>query len=151
MLGVSRLLKVDWEVDTCLSGSETMLGGTEHKGFVENSNTPQFSFELLHTGCEGAGLLVEVGNADGGTFQDGGLGGLLVGGGEGLLETVVALSKFITATLFRLDTLFADIFTTAFGFTVAGGMRSEIVVFLKIAEIVFLLDLSRGSTSGWTG
>lgn len=32
--GFSRLLKVDWEVDTCLSGSETMLGGTEHKGFV---------------------------------------------------------------------------------------------------------------------
>jgi hypothetical protein len=32
--GVSRLLKVDGEMDTSLSSCEPMLGGTEHKGFV---------------------------------------------------------------------------------------------------------------------
>jgi hypothetical protein len=120
----------------------------EHERFVEDTNAPKLDFEFLYPGSEGAGLLVEIRDADGGTLEDRCLGRLLVGRGKSRLETVIALPEFVATALLRFDALLADIFTTALWLAITGGVRGKVVVFLKVTEVVFLLRLPCGSPPG---
>jgi hypothetical protein len=128
-------------VDAVLGRGKAVFCGAEHEGFVEDTNTPELNLEFLDPGGERAGLLIEVGDADGSALEDGGLGRLLVGGGKSRLETVVALPELVTAALLRLDALLADVFTTALWLAVTGRVRGKIIVLFKVTEVVFLLWL----------
>jgi hypothetical protein len=66
-----------------------------------------------------------------------------------LLEAIVSLSEFITTALLRFDALFADIFTATFGLAIASSMRSKVVVFFEVTEIIFFLWFPDRSTPGW--
>lgn len=85
--------------------------------------------------------MVEIGDADGGTLEDGSLGGFLVGGWKSLLEAVITFPELITATLLRLDALLADILTTAFGLAVGVGEGSKVVILFEITDIILILGL----------
>jgi hypothetical protein len=58
---------------SCRSG-RTVLRGAEHEGLVENTNTPQLCLEFINAAREVCGLVVEIGDAYGGTLEDGSLG-----------------------------------------------------------------------------
>jgi hypothetical protein len=129
----------DREVNTSLGGSESVLSSAEHEGLVEYSDATKLSLEFFNSGGEGARLLIEVGDADGSALEDGGLGRLLVGGRESLLEAVVSLTELVTTALFRLDTLLADVLTAAFWLAVTSGVGGKVFVFLKVAKVILLL------------
>jgi hypothetical protein len=128
----------DREVDTSLSGSESVLSSAEHEGLVEYSDATKLSLEFFNSGGEGARLLVEVGDADGGALEDGCLGRLLVRGRESLLQAVVSLAKFVTAALLRFDALLANVLAAAFWLAITSGVGGKVLVFLKVAKVILL-------------
>jgi hypothetical protein len=155
LLEANRGHVVSRQVDASLgssvlgSGSSSaVLGGAEHEGLVENTHTPQLSLEFVDTAGEVGRLVVEVGDADGGTLEDGGLGGLLVGGGQGGAETVVALAEFIATALLRLDALAADVLAAALWLLAVDGSGREIVILIELGPVLFLLDLAGAATGG---
>lgn len=68
-----------------------------------------------------------------------------------MLEAVVALPQFITTALLRFNALLANILPAALGLAIASSMRREIVIFLKVAEIILLLWLANGTPASWAG
>ena len=129
------------------SGS-AVLRGAEHEGLVENTNTPQLGLEFVDAGGEVGRLVVEIGDADGGTLEDGSLGRLLVRGREGSAEAVVPLAELVTAALLRLDALAADVLAAAFWLLAIGGGGREVIVLVELGPVLFLLDLAGAATSG---
>lgn len=144
-----RLVEAVGHVNAIGGRSKTVLGGAEHERLVEDTNASELDFEFFNPSGEGTGLLVEVGDANGGTFEDGCLGRLLVGGRESRLETVITFPEFVTTALFRLDTLFADIFTTTFWLAVTADLGRKVIILIKVAEIIILfLWFAYGTSSG---
>ena len=129
------------------SGS-AVLCGAEHEGLVENTHTPQLGLEFVDAAGEVGRLVVEVGDADGGTLEDGGLGGLLVRGGQGGAETVVALAELVAAALLGLDALAADVLAAALWLLAVDGSGREVVILIELGPVLFLLDLAGATTSG---
>jgi hypothetical protein len=129
------------------SGS-AVFRGAEHEGLVENTNTPQLGLEFVDAGGKVGGLVVEVGDADGGTLEDRGLGRLLVRGGEGGTEAVVALAELVTAALLRLDALTADVLAAALWLLAVDGGRRKVIILVELGPVLFLLDLAGAATGG---
>jgi len=157
----SRLLEADrghvvrGQVHASLSGSvlgssssSAVLRGAEHESLVENTNTPQLSLEFLDAAREVGRLVVEVGDADGGALEDGGLGRLLVRGGQGSAEAVVALTELIAAALLGLDALTADVLAATLGLLAVDGSRREVVILIELGPVLLLLDLARTAAGG---
>lgn len=131
------------------SGSgRTVFCSTEHEGLVENTNTPQLGLEFIDAGGEVSRLVVKVGDTDGGTLEDGGLGGLLVGGREGGTEAVVPLAELVAAALLRLDALAADVLAAALWLLAVGGGRRKVIVLVELSPVLFLLDLAGAAAGG---
>ena len=76
------------------------------------------------------------------------LAGLLVGDGERVLEAAITLPEFVTPTLFRLDTLTADLLPSPrrTGFVRGGGDWLEIVIIVGIGGLGLLLGAIPGHT-----
>ena len=125
-----------------------VLRGAEHEGLVENTNTPQLGLEFVDAAPEGGRLVVEVGDADGGTLEDRGLGRLLVGGGEGSTEAVVSLAELVAAALLGLDALAADVLAAALWLLAVDGSRRKVIVLVELGPVLFLLDLARAAAGG---
>lgn len=131
--------------------SSAVFRGAEHEGLVENTHTPQLGLEFLDAAGEVGRLVVEIGDADGGTLEDGGLGGLLVRGRQGGAEAVVALAELVAAALLGLDALAADVLAAALWLLAVDGSRREVVVLIELGPVLLLLDLAgaaAGSTRG---
>lgn len=129
------------------SGS-AVFRGAEHESLVENTNTPQLSLEFVNTGGKIGSLVVEIGDADGGTLEDRGLGRLLVRGREGGTEAVVALAELVAAALLGLDTLAADVLAAALWLLAVGSGRRKVIILVELGPVLFLLDLARAATGG---
>jgi hypothetical protein len=132
------------------SGS-AVLRSAEHEGLVENTNTPQLSLEFLDAARKVGRLVVEIGDADGGTLEDGGLGRLLVRGGQRSAEAVVPLAELVTAALLRLDALAADVLAAALWLLSVQGCGREVVVLVELGPVLLLLDLAGAATGGASG
>lgn len=160
-----RLLEADcrhvvgWQVHASLgssilgsSGGRAVLCGAEHEGLVENTNTPQLGLEFVDAGGEVGRLVVEIGDADGGTLEDRGLGRLLVRGRQGGAEAVVPLAELVTAALLGLDALAADILAAALWLLAIDGSGREVIILIELGPVLFLLDLAgtaAGGASRW--
>jgi hypothetical protein len=130
------------------SDSLALFGSTEHEGFVNLSEALSFSFSLLKPHGELTLGHLEVLDMGGSAIEKGNLAGLLVGDGQRVLEAAVALPKFVTPTLLRLDTLTADLLPTPRGTSLVGrgGDGLEIVVIVGIRRLGLLLGAIPGDT-----
>lgn len=61
-----------WQI-VGLSGSKSVLGSAEHERLVEDTDAAQLVFEFLAAGREVCRPGVELGDADGGAFENGSL------------------------------------------------------------------------------
>jgi hypothetical protein len=107
-----------------------MPGCVEHEGLVDVAEAMNFRLGCLQPVLELLTDGVEVTKVACGAIEQRNLARLLVGRGEGLLETCITVSKLVTSSLLRLDALFADGLAARVGASTDQGRRVELFVLL---------------------
>jgi hypothetical protein len=128
--------------------SLTLFGSTKHEGLVNLSEALSFSFSLLKPHGELTLGHLEVLDVGGSAIEKRNLAGLLVGDGKRVLEAAVTLPEFVAPSLFRFDTLTADLLPAprGAGFVRWGSDWLEIVVVIGIRGLGLLLGAIPGHT-----
>jgi len=129
----------------------SLLGGAKHQCLVDGAKSLNLVLGLLEPRLKLLGGHLEVLDVGGGAVEKRNLARLLVGDREGILESAVAITKFIATPLLRLDALAADRLTAGIGIASGGDRRLEVVVILIgviVPRRLAPLSLRRGASGG---
>lgn len=116
----------------------------DHERLVEGAKAGSLGLGMLQAGLKLVLARLKEPDVRRGTVEKRDLGRLLVGHRKNFLQAAVSLAQLVSATLFRLDALAADLLAAIAGdFRTGSCRRRKIVVIIR--EIICLLH--RASTT----
>jgi len=125
------------------------LGATEGDFLVESAESLHFHLCLGETLLHLLIRLLEVHDMIGSSFQEGNLAALLVRDGQDVFQPGISVTEFVSAALFRLDTLPSGGFLPGVGKMFSEGDAHHWIFFVR--DRATAATTTGGTGGGWGG